>query len=327
MGTGDTLLQVKDLSTSFFSLEGVVKAVDRVSFNLEEGESLGLVGESGCGKTMTALSILRLIPSPPGKIVQGEIIFEGKDLVRMSEPGMREIRGKDISMIFQEPMSSLNPVLTIGYQISEAFSTHQSLSKSEANKCAMEMLGLVGIPSPEKRFYEYPHQMSGGMRQRVMIAMALSCRPKLLIADEPTTALDVTIQAQILDLMGKLKKELGTAIILISHNLGIIAEMCQRVGVMYAGRILEMAPVEDLFLEPLHPYTRGLLLCIPRLDQNVDRFENPLREIYGTVPNLLRLPTGCKFHSRCSHVMQRCRDEEPSLEIRKSGHWVRCWLE
>ena len=320
------LLHIKDLFTWFYTLEGIVKAVDGVSIDLDEGESLGLVGESGCGKTMTALSIMRLVASPPGRIVQGEITLEGEDLTKLSEAAMRTIRGKSISMIFQEPMTSLNPVLTIGFQISEAILTHQKLEKREAIKAAVEMLHLVGIPSPDKRVSEYPHQLSGGMRQRVMIAMALACRPKLLIADEPTTALDVTIQAQILDLMLKLKEEMGTAILLITHNLGVIAEMVERVVVMYAGRALEMANVVDLFKEPLHPYTQGLLQSIPRVDKDIDKHTHPLREIPGNVPSLLALPRGCKFRARCPHSFDRCEREEPPMEVQKSGHWVRCWL-
>lgn len=327
MSENGILLEVRDLCTWLYTLEGIVRAVDGVSFDLEQGEILGLVGESGCGKTMTALSILRLIPYLSGKIVRGEIKFEGSDLLMLSESRMRDVRGKSISMIFQEPMTSLNPVLTIGYQISEAILTHQNLQKKEGIKNAVEMLHLVGIPSPNKRFHEYPHQLSGGMRQRAMIAMALVCQPKLLIADEPTTALDVTIQAQILDLMMKLKKEMGTAIILITHNLGVIAEMAQRVGVMYAGRLIEMANVTDLFRDPLHPYTRGLLLTIPRIDQDIDKYNNPLKEISGTVPSLICLPQGCKFHPRCSFAFEQCRREEPALELRKLGHWARCWLE
>lgn len=327
MNKNGILLQVKDLCTYFYTLEGIVKAVDGVSFDLEQGETLGLVGESGCGKSITALSILRLINSPPGKIVRGEIKFEGLDLLRLSETRMRAIRGKAISMIFQEPMTSLNPVLTIGAQISEAILTHQNLIKQEAMKDAVKMLRLVGIPSPEKRAHEYPHQMSGGMRQRVMIAMALACRPKLIIADEPTTALDVTIQAQILELMLELRREMGTAIVLITHNLGVIAEMAERVGIMYAGRLMEIATVKDLFSEPLHPYTQGLLFSIPRIDQDIDKYTTPLKEIAGTVPRLINLPTGCKFYSRCPHSIDQCTREEPSLELKKSGHWVRCWLE
>ena len=327
MNDNQILLQIKDLCTWLYTLEGIVKAVDGVSFDLRPGETLGLVGESGCGKSMTALSILRLIPRPAGKIVRGEIRFEGADLVKLPEPKLRDIRGKSISMIFQEPMTSLNPVLAIGSQISEAILTHQNVERQEANERTVEMLGLVGIPSPEKRFHEYPHQLSGGMRQRVMIAMALACRPKLLIADEPTTALDVTIQAQILDLMLKLKEEMGAAIMLITHNLGVIAETAQRVGVMYAGRLVEMANVMDLFQEPGHPYTRGLLFSIPRIDQDSDKYTNPLKEISGTVPYLIDLPAGCKFFPRCSYAFDPCGKEEPSLELKKSGHWVRCWLE
>jgi oligopeptide/dipeptide ABC transporter ATP-binding protein len=327
MSKDGLLLQIKDLCTWFYTLEGIVKAVDGVSIGLRQGEILGLVGESGSGKTMTALSILRLISSPPGRIVRGKIEFEGEDLLKLSEARMRAIRGRSISMIFQEPMTSLNPVLTIGAQISEAFLVHQNLKKREAVEGAVEMLHLVGIPSPEKRIHEYPHQLSGGMRQRVMIAMALACRPKLLIADEATTALDVTIQAQILDLMLTLQKEMGSAIILITHNMGVIAEMTQRVAVMYAGRLMEMASVMELFHNPLHPYTQGLLFSIPRVDQDIDKYKNPLKEIPGTVPSLIDLPMGCKFHPRCSHVFDVCKKEEPSLVSKQSGHHVRCWLE
>jgi peptide/nickel transport system ATP-binding protein len=320
------LLQIRDLCTWLHTLEGTVKAVDGVSFDLKAGETLGLVGESGCGKSMTALSILRLIPRPAGKIVRGEIQFGGEDLVKLPERRMQDIRGRSISMIFQEPMTSLNPVLAIGGQISEAILTHQNLDRKEAKQRTVEMLHLVGIPSPEKKFHEYPHQLSGGMRQRAMIAMALACRPKLLIADEPTTALDVTIQAQILDLMLKLKEEMGTAILLITHNLGVIAETAQRVGVMYAGRLVEMADVLDLFQEPLHPYTQGLLFSVPPIDQDYDKNKNPLKEISGAVPRLIDLPTGCKFHPRCLQALERCREEEPFFEPRKQGHWVRCWV-
>lgn len=326
MNEDGMLLQVKDLRIFFYTLEGIVKAVDGVSFDLKQDEVLGLVGESGCGKSMTALSILRLIPSPPGRIEEGEITFAGHDLVKVSENQMRAIRGKSISMIFQEPMTSLNPVLTIGTQISEAILTHQNMGKREALLKTVEMLHLVGIPSPGKRIHEYPHRLSGGMRQRVMIAMALACRPKLLIADEPTTALDVTIQAQILELMRTLQQEMASSIILISHNLGVIAEMAQRVGVMYAGKLMEMAGVEDLFHEPFHPYTQGLLLSVPRLDQDINKYQKPLHEISGTVPRLINLPPGCKFEPRCSRAFTPCAKEEPPLELKKPGHWVRCWL-
>jgi len=326
MSENGILLQIKDLHTWFYTLEGVVKAVDGVTFDLKAEETLGLVGESGCGKSMTALSILRLIPRPAGKIVRGEIKFEGVDLGKLPEGSMRKIRGKSISMIFQEPMTSLNPVLTIGAQISEAILTHQNMEKPAAREKTVEMLRLVGIPSSEKRFHEYPHQLSGGMRQRAMIAMALACRPKLLIADEPTTALDATIQAQILDLMLRLKEEIGTAILLITHNLGVIAETAQRVGVMYAGRLVEMASVLDLFQDPLHPYTKGLLDSVPRIDKDFNKYEHPLKEIPGTVPRLIDLPAGCKFHPRCAHALDRCRKEEPSFLSKNSGHWVRCWV-
>ncbi|MBI4495984.1 MAG: ABC transporter ATP-binding protein [Deltaproteobacteria bacterium] len=319
------LLKVQDLCTWFYTLEGVVRAVDGVSFDLRPGETLGLVGESGCGKTITALSILRLFPSPPGKIVRGEIRFEGADLARLPEGRIREIRGGAISMIFQEPMTSLNPTLTVGYQIAEAILAHQHLPRRAAAKKAVEMVSLVGISSPDKRVHDYPHQLSGGMRQRAMIAMALACRPKLLIADEPTTALDVTIQAQILDLMMNLKRELGTAIILITHNLGVIAETAQRVGVMYAGKLVEMAPSLNLFREPLHPYTQGLLHSIPWIDREVDKNSQALKEISGTVPSLIDPPPGCRFHPRCPEALALCREGEPIWESRKPGHWVRCW--
>lgn len=320
------LVRIRDLCTWFYTLEGIVKAVDGVSFDLKQGEILGFVGESGCGKTITALSILRLIPNPPGKIVRGKIEFEDYDLLMLPESRMQHVRGSSISMIFQEPMTSLNPVMTIGSQIAEALLTHQNLKKKEAMEATVEMLHMVGIPSPDKRIRDYPHQLSGGMRQRAMIAIALVCRPKLLIADEPTTALDVTIQAQILDLMVKLRKETGTAIILITHNLGVIAEMTERVGVMYAGGLMEMADVMNLFRNPLHPYTQGLLLSIPRIDQEIDKRKNHLKEIPGTVPSLIKLPPGCKFHPRCSYASDLCKKEEPPMELRESGHWVRCWL-
>ena len=328
MSEKEVLLQIRDLCTWLYTLEGVVKAVDGVSLDLRPGETVGLVGESGCGKSMTALSILRLIPRPAGRIVRGEIRFQGEDLATLPERRMREIRGKSISMIFQEPMTALNPVLTIGTQIAEAILTHQDLQGPEAVAQTVEMLRRVGIPSPEKRFHEYPHQLSGGMRQRAMIAMALACRPKLLIADEPTTALDVTIQAQILDLMLKLKEETGTAILLITHNLGVIAETAERVGVMYAGKLVEMAGVQDLFDQPLHPYTRGLLFSVPPIDQHFDKHSHPLQEIPGTVPRLVDLPAGCRFHPRCAQASDRCGREEPPLEESgHPGHWVRCWKE
>ncbi len=305
------LLDIKGLKTYFFTRKGVVKAVDGVDLSLNEGETLGLVGESGCGKTVTALSIMRLISEPIGRITEGSINFEGRDLVKATESEMRKIRGNRISMIFQEPMTSLNPVLKVGDQISEAIQLHQDVSKKEAWDRSIEMLRLVGIPSPESRVNEYPHQMSGGMRQRVMIGMALSCHPKLMIADEPTTALDVTIQAQILDLISRLKERVGSAILLITHNLGVVAEVAQYVGVMYAGYIVEYADVIHLFKEPRHPYTVGLFQSIPKKKGSAKR--ERLQAIPGLVPDLLELPKGCKFQDRCSRVFQRCREEAPPL--------------
>ena len=324
------LLEVNNLKTYFFTDEGVAKAVDDVSLTLREGETLGVVGESGCGKSVTALSILRLIPHPPGKIVDGKIHFADRgNLTQLTEREMRKIRGNEISMIFQEPMTSLNPVFRIGSQIAEAIQLHQKVSKTEGYERAVEMLKLVGIPSPEKRIRDYPHHLSGGMRQRVMIAMALSCNPRLMLADEPTTALDVTIQAQILDLMNKLKKEVGTSIILITHNLGVIAEMAQNVSVMYAGVVVENTDVKTLFAEPLHPYTIGLLTSIPRADRDAGT-KKRLNTISGIVPSLLDLPEGCRFGDRCPQVHEPCRKWEPPLSpiAYKSGkdHLVRCWL-
>jgi len=328
--TNGVLLQIKDLKTYFFTDEGIARAVDDVSLTLNEGETLGIVGESGCGKSVTALSIMRLIPQPPGKIVGGEIHFAGRgDLTRLPEPEMRKIRGNDISMIFQEPMTSLNPVFRIGNQIAEAIQLHQKVSKKVALDKSTEMLEIVGIPSPEKRIKDYPHQLSGGMRQRVMIAMALSCNPKLMLADEPTTALDVTIQAQILDLMNKLKEDVGTSIILITHNLGVIAEMAKKVSVMYAGVVVEHADIRTLFSEPLHPYTTGLLTSIPRVDRTAGK-KSRLNTIPGIVPSLLELPVGCRFSDRCPHVHEPCRKWEPPLatpsNASKKDHVVRCWL-
>lgn len=318
---GETLLEVRDLKTYFYTEDGVVPAVDGVSFSVDKGETIGIVGESGCGKSVTSLSVMRLIPNPPGKIIGGEIIFEGENILEKSEAEMRHIRGNEISMIFQEPMTSLNPVFTIGDQIMEAIMLHQKVGKREARKKTIEMLKLVGIPSAEKRVDEYPHQMSGGMRQRVMIAMALSCNPKLLIADEPTTALDVTIQAQILDLMLKLKEDLGTAIMLITHDLGVIAETVNKVVVMYAGKIVESADVVSIFKKPEHPYTLGLLGSIPKVNEDRER----LQVIEGVVPNPFNMPTGCRFHPRCSFVRDICKEEEPELVDVEDGHQVRCW--
>ncbi|MGQ9648159.1 MAG: ABC transporter ATP-binding protein [Thermodesulfobacteriota bacterium] len=318
------LLDIQGLKTHFFTRKGVVKAVDGVDLSLNEGETLGLVGESGCGKTVTALSVMRLVPEPTGQIVEGSILFEGKDLVKAMEGEMRKIRGNRISMIFQEPMTSLNPVLRVGDQIAEAIQLHQGLSKKEAWALSTEMLRMVGIPSPQSRVHEYPHQMSGGMRQRVMIAMALSCHPKLMIADEPTTALDVTIQAQILDLINRLKEKIGSAILLITHNLGVVAEVAQYVAVMYAGDIVEYADVIGLFKQPKHPYTVGLFQSIPKKRGTGKR--ERLQAIPGLVPDLLGLPEGCKFQDRCSRGFQRCREEIPPLMNLGESHQVRCWL-
>lgn len=321
-----TVLEIKDLRTFFFTYEGVAKAVDGVTYRLTKGEPLGVVGESGCGKSVTALSVLRLIPVPPGKVVGGEILFKGKNLLDLPEDEMRKIRGNRISMIFQEPMTSLNPVFTVGNQIQETFKLHQGLSNKQSLEKTIEMLKFVNIPTPERCVQRYPHELSGGMRQRVMIAMALACRPEILIADEPTTALDVTIQAQILDLMTKLKEELGMAIILITHNLGVIAEMVARVLVMYAGKIVEEARTKTLFENPQHPYTMGLLKSIPRLGDKFRIGKIRLTEISGVVPSLYDLPPGCKFSTRCPLVMDLCREREPGLKEIGEGHYCSCWL-
>jgi oligopeptide/dipeptide ABC transporter ATP-binding protein len=315
------LLDVQQLETRFRTGDGVVRAVDGVTFRLEEGETLGLVGESGCGKSVTALSILRLIPQPPGEIAGGPLNFRGENLLAKSEKEMRKIRGNEISMIFQEPMTSLNPVFTCGFQIMEAIQLHQRLDKARARERAIEMLQVVGIPSPEQRVDEYPHQLSGGMRQRVMIAMALSCNPALLIADEPTTALDVTIQAQILDLIARLRREFGMAVLIITHDLGVVAEVADKVAVMYAGKIVEYSGVTEIFARPLHPYAQGLLTSIPRLGRDLER----LQVIPGTVPNALHFPPACRFHPRCPLADQRCRTEEPPLTPDGDGHLVACW--
>jgi peptide/nickel transport system ATP-binding protein len=320
------LLAIEDLQTHFFTRDGVVRAVDGVSYAVEVGETLAVVGESGCGKSVTALSILRLVPSPPGRIVGGAIRFEGVDLLQIGEGEMRRIRGNEISMIFQEPMTSLNPVLTVSRQITETLILHQGLTARAAAARAIEMLRLVRIPEPERRARQYPHELSGGMRQRVMIAMALACHPKLLIADEPTTALDVTIQAQILDLMRELKSEIGAAIILITHDLGVVAEMAQRVVVMYAGRKVEEAPVGDLFRRPQHPYTLGLLASVPRLGATLGRAEPPrLAEIPGTVPSLRDPIVGCAFSPRCAYATERCSREAPPLEAKTAAHLAACF--
>jgi len=326
MGEASPLLQIKDLVTQFRTEQGTVRAVDHVSFEIPAGKTLGVVGESGCGKSVTALSIMRLIPDPPGEIANGSIHYSGKNLLELPEPEMRAIRGNKISMIFQEPMTSLNPVFTVGDQVAEAVRLHQGKSRKEATAVAVEMFQLVGIPSPAERVRNYPHQMSGGMRQRVMIAMALACKPDLLIADEPTTALDVTIQAQILDLLNKLQEEMGMSILLITHDLGVVAESCDEVVVMYAGRVVERAATKDLFTKPRHHYTAGLLRSIPtyaELGEEDDGKERRLQEIPGMVPSLLELPKGCKFQDRCPAVAEKCRAEEPKL-VQLGDTMARC---
>ncbi len=324
--TTDLLLDVKNLRTSFFTEGGEVRAVDDVSFSVFKGKTLGIVGESGCGKSVTSLSIMRLIPSPPGRIIGGEILYQGRNLLQLSEDDMRKIRGNEISMVFQEPMTSLNPVYTVGNQIIEAVMLHQKLGARDARAKAIEMLQLVGIPAPEKRVDDYPHQLSGGMRQRVMIAMALSCNPQVLIADEPTTALDVTIQAQILDLLRDLQQKVGLGLILITHDLGVVAEMADDVAVMYAGRVVEHAPVVELFKNPKMPYTRALLNSIPTLskDPTGKMKKSRLEAIPGIVPNLLELPQGCRFQERCSFVTESCKGSEPELRSIGSNHQIRC---
>ena len=329
MATTPALLEVDDLTTYFFTRDGVVRAVDGVSFTVRRGEVLAIVGESGCGKSVTSLSIMRLIASPPGRYVKGRVLFEGRDLLQLPEPEMRKIRGDAISMIFQEPMTSLNPVLTIGRQIAEALVLHRGSSREQAAQRTVELLRLVRISEAERRASQYPHELSGGMRQRVMIAMALACEPRLLIADEPTTALDVTIQAQILDLMRELQRKTGAAIVLITHDLGVVAEMAERVVVMYAGRKVEEASVAELFARPLHPYTRGLLDSIPKLgagsrDGEAGRRER-LAEIAGTVPSLSEPIVGCAFAPRCSYATTRCHEDSPPLEEKSSGHFAACW--
>ena len=319
------LLQIQDLQTHFFTRDGVVRAVDGVSFSIAAGETLAVVGESGCGKSVTSLSILRLIASPPGRIVGGKVLFEGRDLLALSEEEMRAVRGDAISMIFQEPMTSLNPALTIGRQIAESLVLHRGLSQSDALAKAVEMLRKVRMPEPERRVRQYPHELSGGMRQRVMIAMALACGPRLLIADEPTTALDVTIQAQILELMRELARETGAAIILITHDLGVVAEMAQRVVVMYGGRKVEEAPVGELFAHPRHPYTRGLLGSMPHLGDSVRGANKRLVEIPGMVPSLKDEQPGCLFAPRCPNAIARCVQEAPPLSAHGAGHWAACW--
>ncbi|MGI8729808.1 MAG: ABC transporter ATP-binding protein [Solirubrobacteraceae bacterium] len=316
------LLQVKDLRTYFFTEDGVVKAVDGVTYDVNEGETLGLVGESGCGKSVSALSLLRLIPNPPGKIVDGEIIFDGEDLLKMDDDEMRHVRGNRIAMIFQEPMTSLNPVLTIGKQLTEALELHLKMDRNSAIARAVELLEMVGIPEARRRIGDYPHQFSGGMRQRVMIAMALSCNPKLLLADEPTTALDVTIQAQVLEVLARLSKEFGTAVIIITHNLGVVARYADRVNVMYAGKVIETAKANELYANPRHPYTLGLLKSVPRLDQ---LRKDKLDPIEGVPPDMVNLPPGCPFFPRCSFRTDKCREEYPPMVVVGTDHTAACW--
>ncbi|MGC4108677.1 MAG: ABC transporter ATP-binding protein [Thermomicrobiales bacterium] len=317
------ILEVKNLKTQFFTQDGVVKAVDDVSFYVMPGETLGVVGESGSGKSITGLSIMRLIPSPPGKIVNGEVNFQGKDILKMSDEQVRAIRGNDIAMIFQDPMTSLNPVLTINRQISESLQLHMGMNKSQAKERAIELLKMVGIPNAAERVDQYPHQFSGGMRQRVMIAMALSCNPKLLIADEPTTALDVTIQAQILDLMRNLQTETGTGVIMITHSMGVVAGMADRVQVMYAGHIVETATTSEIFANPRHPYTVGLMKSIPRLDA---REKEKLQPIRGLPPDLIDLPDMCPFVPRCNYAREKCEQKNPPLHEVAPGHFSACWF-
>jgi len=317
----EKILELKNLRTYYSTDSGIAKAVDGVSFSLGRNRTLGVVGESGCGKSVTALSIMRLVPMPPGYFAGGEIFWKGKDLLKLSEEKMRELRGDDIAMIFQEPMSSLNPVFTCGSQISEQILIHRDVTKAEAEKRSIELLHLVGIPNPAERFSSYPHELSGGMRQRVMIAMALSCNPALLIADEPTTALDVTVQAQILDLISKLKSDTGMSVMLITHDFGVVAELCEEVIVMYASRVVEKGSVQQLFSNPLHPYTRGLLKSIPRLGSPKER----LHVIDGNVPSAINLPEGCRFAGRCPLADAHCRHFQPDLVSYESGHETACW--
>ncbi|KAA0561775.1 ABC transporter ATP-binding protein [Bacillus sp. CH30_1T] len=318
----NVVLEVKNLKTHFTSKKGVTKAVDGIDFVLHEGETLGIVGESGCGKSMTSLSILRLVPSPPGKIVDGTIELKGKDILKMSESELRKVRGNQISMIFQEPMTSLNPVIPVGEQIAEAVRIHQKLGKKDAWKKAVEMLELVGIPSPEQRAKQEPFQLSGGMRQRVMIAIALACNPEVLIADEPTTALDVTIQAQILELMKDLQRKLNMGIIFITHDLGVVAELCDKVAVMYAGQVVEYSSTEQLFSNPKHPYTNGLMSSLPKLYED----QAELETMPGSVPSPYNMPKGCRFSPRCALATARCHEEEPQLHSLNDGSQIRCFL-
>ena len=318
------LLQVKDLRTHFYTEEGLVKAVDGITYDVQEGETLALVGESGCGKSISALSLLKLIPIPPGRIVSGEVLFEGEDLMKLNEDELRKIRGNRISMVFQEPMTSLNPVLTIGKQMTEALELHLKLNNHAATARAVQLLEMVGVAEAERRITDYPHQFSGGMRQRVMIAMAMACNPKLLIADEPTTALDVTIQAQVLEVMARLSREFGTAVIIITHNLGVVARYADRVNVMYAGKIIEMSSAEKVYADPRHPYTLGLLRSVPRLDQITTE---KLIPIEGLPPDLGHLPEGCSFYPRCTFRLDKCKEEYPPLQLVAENHYAACWVD
>jgi len=317
-----TLLEVKNLKTHFFTMEGVVKAVDGVSYELNEGETLGLVGESGCGKSVSALSVMRLIPDPPGKIIDGEILLDGEDILKIDMEGVREVRGAKIAMVFQEPMTSLNPVLTVERQITETLQLHMGMSKLESQRESVNLLTRVGIPDPEIRIKQYPHQFSGGMRQRVMIAMALSCNPRLIIADEPTTALDVTIQAQILDLMKSLTTELGVALIVITHNLGVVARYADRVNIMYAGKVIERGEANEIYSNPRHPYTVGLLRSVPRLDLPRRAKLDPIE---GQPPDLINLPPGCAFRERCRWAIDKCATDTPELVETSDGHLSACF--
>jgi len=317
-----TLLEVKNLKTHFFTMDGVVKAVDGVSYELNEGETLGLVGESGCGKSVSALSVMRLIPDPPGKIIDGEILLDGEDILKIDMEGMREVRGAKIAMVFQEPMTSLNPVLTVERQITETLQLHMGMSKLESQRESVNLLTRVGIPDPEMRIKQYPHQFSGGMRQRVMIAMALSCNPRLIIADEPTTALDVTIQAQILDLMKSLTTELGVALIVITHNLGVVARYADRVNIMYAGKVIERGEAREIYSNPRHPYTVGLLRSVPRLDLPRRAKLDPIE---GQPPDLINLPPGCAFRERCRWAIDKCATDTPELVETSDGHLSACF--
>jgi len=324
MNEGKAVLDIRDLKTVFHTDQGDVRAVDGVSLTIPEGTTLGVVGESGCGKTVLALSVMRLIQIPPGEIVSGEILLDGIDLLRLNRMDMQDVRGKKISMIFQEPMTSLNPVIKVGEQIAEIVRLHEGKSNKEAMAHAVDMLRMVGIAAPEKRVRDYPHQMSGGMRQRIMIAMALSCKPRLMIADEPTTALDVTVQAQILELMDELKAKINTSILFITHDLGVIAHFAQAVAIMYAGKVVEQAPVASFFASPLHPYSLGLIEALPTLTEKWDR-KKRLRMIPGNVPDMSIRIVGCAFQDRCGYVMPICREQEPELIEKRPGHFVRCW--